>query len=196
LLRLKTERVATLLVHHTGKAQAKDGSSTFRGSSKLAATFESLVRLERYLGDVTQRGHVDAPKYGEAHFAVHWDKLRAQAAVGNVIAKLTTKERQGRVVSHWEFTSSLDRLHYVKRALEEGLLINMSEMAAWVGLAPTAGRRIVEQGLKYRLWTDANLRAWWARGKKRRDAGETMKPTKEASAALGMPWTDDSVLDL
>jgi RecA-family ATPase len=52
LLRLKTEHVATILVHHTGKAKAADGSESFRGSSKLAATFEIMTHLERYGGDV------------------------------------------------------------------------------------------------------------------------------------------------
>jgi AAA domain len=190
LLRLKTEQVATLLVHHTGKT-TKDGSSTFRGSSKLAATFEIMVRLERYLGDVKQRGRVERPKYDEAHFSVHWDKLRGLRTVGKVIAKLTTKERQGHAVEHWEFTTSLDGLHYVKQALEEGLLINQTEMATCLGRSPPAGKRIVEQGIKYRVWTDANLRAWWANGKKRRKAGETMRPTKEASAAPGMAWAEE-----
>jgi RecA-family ATPase len=39
LLQLKVQQVATMLVHHTGKAE-----DNFRGSSKLAATFETITR--------------------------------------------------------------------------------------------------------------------------------------------------------
>jgi predicted ATP-dependent serine protease len=42
LLRLKTAQVTTILVHHAGKA-----GDSFRGSSKLAATFDSIIQLER-----------------------------------------------------------------------------------------------------------------------------------------------------
>src|SRR5262249_32698309 len=42
LVRLKVQKVATILVHHTGKAE-----DNFRGSSKLAATFETIIQLER-----------------------------------------------------------------------------------------------------------------------------------------------------
>jgi predicted ATP-dependent serine protease len=41
LLSLKVEDVATLLVHHAGK------SGDFRGSSKLAATFETIIKERR-----------------------------------------------------------------------------------------------------------------------------------------------------
>jgi AAA domain len=46
LQKLKSEEVATILVHHTGKSD-----DTFRGSSKLAATFEIMLHLKRYAGD-------------------------------------------------------------------------------------------------------------------------------------------------
>src|SRR5262245_30098773 len=45
LLKLKTEKVATILVHHTGKS-----NESFRGSTKLAATFEVMLHLKRYAG--------------------------------------------------------------------------------------------------------------------------------------------------
>jgi AAA domain len=48
LLKLKTEKVATILVHHTGKS---GGGDAYRGSTKLAATFEIMLHLKRYAGD-------------------------------------------------------------------------------------------------------------------------------------------------
>ena len=49
LLQLKVQGVATMLVHHAGK------SGDFRGSSKLAATFETIIKLER-LGSTVEHG--------------------------------------------------------------------------------------------------------------------------------------------
>ena len=49
LLQLKVQGVATMLVHHAGK------SGDFRGSSKLAATFETIIKLER-LGSSVEHG--------------------------------------------------------------------------------------------------------------------------------------------
>jgi hypothetical protein len=40
LLQLKVQGVATMLIHHAGKS-----GEDFRGSSKLAATFETIVKL-------------------------------------------------------------------------------------------------------------------------------------------------------
>ena len=62
LLELKVHDVATMLVHHAGKG------GDFRGSSKLAATFETIVKLER----VREKGEA-----GDAQFRVRWDKVRA-----------------------------------------------------------------------------------------------------------------------
>jgi hypothetical protein len=53
LLQLKVQGVATILVHHAKKNSGenrKGGERTgnnFRGSSKLAATFETIIELER-----------------------------------------------------------------------------------------------------------------------------------------------------
>jgi RecA-family ATPase len=62
LLQLKVQGVATMLVHHAGK------SGDFRGSSKLAATFEAIIKLERLGSSV---------EHGAAAFRVCWDKVRA-----------------------------------------------------------------------------------------------------------------------
>jgi RecA-family ATPase len=189
LLRLKTENVATILVHHTGKS-----GETYRGSTKLAATFEIMLHLKRYAGDVKQRGRIDteAADYGQAHFELEWHKLRSQRAVGKVVAKLTTRERQGLQVAYWDFERSLDRLYAVKEALEAGLFRSKSEMAAACGLHRSAAQRIIDKGIKYRVWTDANINPWLAKGQERRRAGETTAPTKASTpVAVGLLDDDD-----
>jgi hypothetical protein len=190
LLKLKTERVATILVHHTGKSD-----DTYRGSTKLAATFEVMLHLKRYRGDVKQRGRIDteAADYGQAHFELEWSKLRSQKAVGKIIAKLTTRERQGEQKAYWEFTRSLEHLYAVKEALQGGLLKTKAEIAAFCKRTPPAAERIINKGVRYRLWTDANVREWLTKGAQRRQAGETTAPT-----AAGDPVfpDDDEAEDL
>ena len=89
LLHMKVHKVATILVHHTGKAE-----DNFRGSSKLAATFETIIQLERpgtywrggsRFSAMPRRGPNGAPvrapegmtENGVARFRVRWDKVRA-----------------------------------------------------------------------------------------------------------------------
>jgi RecA-family ATPase len=75
LLQLKVQGVATILVHHAkknsgadrgGKSGERTGSN-FRGSSKLAATFETIIELERMRPQAAYEG---------AAFRVRWDKVR------------------------------------------------------------------------------------------------------------------------
>jgi hypothetical protein len=83
LLNLKVQGVATMLVHHANKT-----GEDFRGSSKLAATFETIIMLERLKEET---GH------GAAQFRVRWDKVRAggpKRKVRDVVAKLMTAEKE------------------------------------------------------------------------------------------------------
>lgn len=80
LLQLKVQGVATMLLHHAGK------SGDFRGSSKLAATFETIIRLELLKEEI---------EHGAAQFRVRWDKVRAggpKRKVREVVARLVTSE--------------------------------------------------------------------------------------------------------
>ena len=70
LLQLKVQGVATILVHHANKT-----GEDFRGSSKLAATFETIIKLERLR---------DRSTHDTAQFRVRWDKVRAGANTGDL----------------------------------------------------------------------------------------------------------------
>jgi hypothetical protein len=182
LLRLKTDGVATMFVHHAGKTKAADGSGTFRGSSKLAATFEIMTRLERYGGDVRGHGRVEAAEQDQACFQVHWDKLRGQRTVGTVIAKLATTERKGLTVSAWDFTAQLERLYAIKAGLEAGLFMNQREIADYCERSPPTAKRDLERGVRHRLWTTANVHTWLAGGAAQRKAGKTQAPVRAPEA--------------
>lgn len=66
LLRLKQEGVACLLIHHSNKS-----GESYRGSSKIATTFEAIMRLE-----AVDRKASDRPE--TTRFRLTWDKFRGK----------------------------------------------------------------------------------------------------------------------
>jgi KaiC/GvpD/RAD55 family RecA-like ATPase len=166
LLELKVHNVATMLVHHAGK------SGDFRGSSKLAATFETILRLDR----VREKGEA-----GEAQFRVRWDKVRAGGpgkSVREIIAKLTQEgtagEPEGAV---WEYEAGdLSRLDETKEKLKAGEFINLKEIADYFGLSKPMGRRTIDRGISLGIWTEVDVKRWLAKGKQLRNLGKTAPP--------------------
>jgi hypothetical protein len=70
-----------MLVHHANK-----GGDNFRGSSKLAATFETIVKLEK------PESGADAGDIDDARFRVVWQKVRAGGRqLRPVMARLATE---------------------------------------------------------------------------------------------------------
>ena len=86
LLRLKAARVGCVLVHHSGKT-----GESYRGSSKLATTFEVIIGLKATDGLAVNDG---------AAFRLFWEKYRRErsAAVRSKNVRLTTIEGQTRWV--------------------------------------------------------------------------------------------------
>ncbi|MDD2704623.1 MAG: AAA family ATPase, partial [Acidocella sp.] len=84
LMRLKQANVACILVHHSGKS-----GDTYRGSSKLATTFEVILGLRQLSGLAGEGG---------AAFELRWEKFRGRrtAATRDAEMKLLTEadERQ------------------------------------------------------------------------------------------------------
>jgi hypothetical protein len=189
LLKLKIEKVATILVHHTGKSDA-----TFRGSTKLAATFEVMLHLKRYGGDKDSIADRHAISYGQAQFELEWHKLRNQPAVGKVIAKLTTRERQGQQVAYWDYSTGLDLLNALKWGLENGLYATKTEIATAAGRKDRNARDIIAKGIKHLVWTHAFIREGLSRGKKRREALETAVITEPSPIARRHFDDDDAAL--
>lgn len=93
LLRLKQLRIACLLVHHSGK----DGGS-YRGSSKLATTFEVIIGLRPLESVATSAG---------AAFKLEWTKYRREPceAVRSREVRLV-KDKAGQ--PRWEATATMD----------------------------------------------------------------------------------------
>ena len=93
LLRLKQLRIGCVLVHHSGK----DGG-TYRGSSKLATTFEVILGLKPLDSVATSAG---------AAFRVEWTKYRREPCEA-------VRSREVRLVKgqdgapRWEATATMD----------------------------------------------------------------------------------------
>ncbi len=83
LLQLKVQQVATMLVHHTGKAE-----DNFRGSSKLAATFETIIQLER--PEVGPQGRRGLPR---AHLGCSTGRRSVSREVGQSAQRLCAAEK-------------------------------------------------------------------------------------------------------
>lgn len=179
LLRLKTTGVATLLVHHAGK------SGDFRGSSKMAVTFETIIKLERLNEEKIS---------SEAQFRVRWDKVRAggpKKTARAVVAKLTTLKTssfENPEKTVWEYESSeLDRLDDFKERLQAGEFVTLTEAAILYGTNKMSISRWKAKGIQLGLWTEVDVGFWLAKGKRLRSQGKTSAPIKRT--------TDDEPLD-
>ena len=178
LLRLKARGVATMLVHHANKA-----GDNFRGSSKLAATFETIVKLERPESD-TSAGDSD-----DARFRVAWQKVRAGGRqLRPVMARLVTEDpfkatadaTEGQLLGRrWEFVAGeLSLYDEMRKGLSEGKFVTPAEIAAFRGVNKSTVSRQLERGEKLGLWTGLQLDQWFSEGKRKRKAKQTQAPVK------------------
>jgi hypothetical protein len=143
LLQLKVQGVATILVHHAKKNSGdnRKGERTgnnFRGSSKLAATFETIIELERVRPQAAYEG---------AAFRVRWEKVRMggpQRTVRETIARLSHEfpeaDREG-LVARWEYeVGLLECLDDMKDRFIDGRFTTQKEMSDAYDVTPTTIR--------------------------------------------------------
>jgi KaiC/GvpD/RAD55 family RecA-like ATPase len=196
LLQLKVREVATMLVHHTGKA-----GDNFRGSSKLAATFETIIQLEH--PQVTYRklnGSFDSRpvnvEHGEARFRVKWDKVRAGSRTPPrpVVAHLATeppREFGGETTGVWEFeTVDLGRLDEILQRLPAGEFASQKEIGDFFGVSATMARKYLNRGIKLGIWTEETISRGLALGKRLRTTGKTEAPVPPDAS-----WKSESLDD-
>jgi AAA domain len=184
LLQLKVQGVATILVHHANKT-GKD----FRGSSKLAATFETIIRLERLR---------DKSTHDTAQFRVRWDKVRAggpKRTVRDVVARLITEEpkpedgfgARGRTI--WTFEDAdLSLLDLLKEHLCAGDFRSQAEIADFFGKSPPMAREYIDRGIRAGMFTEEQVSQWIAKGKWRRKNGQTQAPIRPDAS-----WRNESL---
>ena len=183
MLQLKVQGIATMLVHHTGKAE-----DNFRGSSKLAATFETIIQLERPQltskkpGSNSERRAISTT-HGEAKFRVRWDKVRAGSRVPlrDVVASLRTQSEEFDSDSGgtWEYeTLSLDRLDEIGQLLPAGEFVTQKEIGDYFGVSGTMARRDLDRGITLGMWTEEIISRGLGLGKRKRSDGRSKAPIR------------------
>lgn len=120
LLRLKQEGIACLLVHHSNK-----NGKHYRGSSKIATTFEVILGLERL--DTPSKGA------GVTSFRLNWEKYRGKRdeSIGTPLDVTLGEEvcQDGQVKVEWQAEQSEDqRLDVLLETLRSGEYITQKEL--------------------------------------------------------------------
>ncbi len=170
LLKLKTANVATMFLHHANKS-----GESFRGSGKLGATFETIVKLERPKG-TTERG--------EAFFQVKWEKVRnggPRKRVQEIMATLTEEQTtfSGDASTQWEYEEvDLGRYEEIKEKLKTGDFISQKEVGDYYGVSKPMARKYLDRGVKLGLWSEREWLRWLNKGKEQRKLGNTEAPLR------------------
>lgn len=144
LWRLRQLGCAVLLVHHTGK-----NGADFRGSSKLAATFESIIKLERPR-DL-------APD--EMAFTIEWRKFRgAPSAAGGPLRVALVETPEG--CRKWEVESAANPLLFeaIKR-VRSGNYQHDYSIAKSLKLSPVQMSRLKDKANRLGLMSKAEWNA-------------------------------------
>jgi RecA-family ATPase len=147
LLRLKQARIGCVLVHHSGKS-----GETYRGSSKLATTFEVILGLKAAEG---------ATETGGAAFRLDWTKFRRERCEA-VQARDVRLGKDAKGLPQWGAVATAD--DDIRRLLAELKTFKHStqkDLGAALGWDKTKvskmKRRIMETGVMSEKDWDANL---------------------------------------
>jgi hypothetical protein len=151
LMRLKQDKRAAILVHHSGKGK---NAETFRGSSAIAATFEVIVGLTR----------PDEASIGAAAFTTLWQKVRAKADASLTGGKLYTLRTGDDGLVKWEVGVSPDaEAAEAVRAVKSGRFSSQRQAAASLGWNDSrmtrAKKRAIAAGMTTKAQWDACLAA-------------------------------------
>jgi len=136
LMQLKQAGIACMLVHHTGKGS---NSSTYRGHSKMATTFEAMICMEK----------LDAApeQYGTA-FKMKWDKYRGERCDAMIERKAWLASTGDGKCRKWDYELLEDekilRMCALLRSLQ---YVNQKELAVALGSNGTAISRLKRKAI-------------------------------------------------
>lgn len=142
LLRMKQARIGCVLVHHSGKT-----GTTFRGSSKLATTFEVILGLKPLEGDAGNSG---------AAFMLQWDKYRRERCEG-VQPRIVRLVKDANGSAQWTAEATADDdLRRLVSAVELCRFVTQREIAKELGWDPAKVTTMKGRAIKATLITDAH----------------------------------------
>jgi hypothetical protein len=132
LMRLKAAHMACILVHHSGKS-----GESFRGSSKLATTFEAIIGLHKADGQVAAEGSA---------FEMRWGKVRGarSAATRDMEARLENGPEGTRWVCRPAQTEELGALVDAVRTCQ---FSTGKDLAAYMQWDPTKVSRLKQRAI-------------------------------------------------
>lgn len=133
LLRLKAAGIACILVHHSGKS-----GDSFRGSSKLATTFEAIIGLKALDGNPVQTG---------AAFELTWGKFRGapSTATRNADVRLV-EDGEG---LRWDHRPAVgEDVAVLVDAVRSGHHRTQRELAAVLGWDPAKVSRVKARAIR------------------------------------------------
>jgi hypothetical protein len=156
LLRMKQAGIATILVHHSGKS-----SETYRGSSKLATTFEVIIGLHKLDGRSVADG---------TGFELRWGKFRGKPTVATRDAEMTLVEAPEGGLA-WTVAPAVhsEQLALVD-AVKTGEFHTQRALAEHLGWTPMQVSRAKKQAIAKKLITEPEWKALMARDEE--DEGE------------------------
>jgi hypothetical protein len=169
LLSLKQLGVATMLVHHAGK------SGDFRGSTKLAATFEVIVKLDvgdkwfpTSLPDIVGNNGADDVVRGAA-FLTRFEKMRSGERPAEMYAGLRSVPLfEGGRSLRWSYKSATNpRLYQILEGLEEERWATQQAIAEELDVNPGTISRDLRDGHQLGMWTRQWVKVRLAAGLKK-----------------------------
>ena len=130
LLKMKQAGLACILIHHSGKAS----SSAYRGSSKIATTFEVILGLNKHTDPLMNN---DPDKTA---FRADWHKFRGkrEAGIGTaldiVLESHGAMTKGGQSHAQWVCEAAMDQqIENLLALLKSGEYKNQKELAAAMG---------------------------------------------------------------
>lgn len=157
LLALKSQGVAVMLVHHSGKS-----GDTYRGSSKIAATFEVILNLQPTLGLGGTGGD-------SASFTTEFEKMRSGRTPFALRADLVPGPVSGSLC--WDCTSDSGGLaRTLSEGFKEGRWATQDEAAEDLGVSRAKISRTVNRAIRLGMFTQRQLNQWKSTTKSARQA--------------------------
>lgn len=177
LLRLKQEGVACLLVHHSNKT-----GESYRGSSKIATTFEVIMRL----GEVSRKA-TDSPN--TTRFRLTWDKFRGERDEGtgvplDVALQTAAFDGEGTQAGQLQWICTLaedTRIEQLLELVKSGEYRNMRELQAALGVSLDTIHRLKNRAVTAGHITEAE----WLKHLPGRKGGRRTEEAAESLAGEG-----------
>jgi KaiC/GvpD/RAD55 family RecA-like ATPase len=157
LMRLKSAQIACVLVHHSGKT-----GDTYRGSSRLATTFEVIMGLKRLSDTIGAEG---------AAFTLHWTKYRG--APHPEVRSKDIRLHQSPTGAVWCVDAAAsDRGREMAEAIRSCRFVSQDDVAAHFGIAKSEVSKRKISAIKAGYITQSEVDDCFSEARRNADASE------------------------